>query len=97
MCSACGFPALAGHWSDAGVSSPGDKMRIRFTRLAIVNRLLKPYRLAAHDDGATPGFQLLAPDGARVMVKNLEELWKEAGRIAGTAVDPLSARALGDE
>lgn len=95
MCGACGFPSLPGHWTDAGASEPGDRLRLRFTRLAIVNRLLAPYRLSAHDDGATPGFQLMAPGGERVLVPNLEALWIEAARLAGTAIDPLSPYALG--
>lgn len=95
MCSACGFPAAPGHWTDAGATRPGDRMRVRFTRLAIVNRLLAPYGLSAHDDGATPGLQLFAPGGERVLVPDLEALWREAGRLARSAIDPLSDRALG--
>ena len=82
MCSACGFPSRPGHWTDAGVSNPGGRLRLRFTRLAIVNRLLTPYRLRAYDDGSTPGLQLMAPGGERVLVPDLEALWKEAARIA---------------
>jgi hypothetical protein len=94
MCSACGFPAKPGHWTDAGAKSPAEKVRLRFIRLASVNRLLAPWGLKAHDDGATPGLQLFAPDGARVLVDDLEGLWTEAARMAGEAIDPLSARAL---
>lgn len=96
MCSACGFPAAPGHWTDAGAATPGDRLRLRFVRLARVNRLLAPYGLAAHDDGATPGLQLVAPDGRRELVPDLEALWAAAARLAGAAVDPLSPRALGD-
>ncbi len=95
MCSACGFPALPGHWTDAGAQRPGSRVRLRFIRLAIVNRLLLPYRLSAYDDGVTPGLQLMAPDGERVLVADLDTLWKEAARLAGTPIDPLSPRALG--
>jgi hypothetical protein len=70
---------------------------VRFTRLAIVNRLLAPYRLSAHDDGSTPGLQLMASGGERVLVPDLEALWVEAARLAGMPIDPLSPRALGDE
>ena len=97
MCSACGFPSLPGHWTDAGALHAGSRLRLRFTRLAIINRLLAPYRLTAHDDGATPGLQLMAPGGERVLVADLEALWTEAARLAGAPIDPLSARALGDE
>jgi len=97
MCSACGFPAKPGHWTDAGASSPGEKLRLRFIRLASVNRLLAPWGLKAFDDGATPGLQIFAPGGARVMVDDLESLWVEAERMAGEAIDPLSPRALGHD
>ncbi|TPE49284.1 hypothetical protein [Amaricoccus solimangrovi] len=96
MCGACGFPTAAGHWTDAGAGSPGERLRLRFTRLARVNRLLAPYGLRAHDDGATPGLQLIAPDGRRELVPDLEALWGAAARLAGEPVDPLSARALGE-
>ena len=49
MCSACGFPAAPGHWTDAGAQGPGDRLRLRFLRLTAVNRLLAPYRLTAYD------------------------------------------------
>jgi hypothetical protein len=96
MCSACGFPAMPGHWTDAGAKTAGDRLRLRFIRLASVNRLLAPYGLTAHDDGATPGLQLIAPDGRRELVPDLEALWGAAARLAGAAVDPLSPRALGE-
>ena len=94
MCSACGFSAAPGHWTDAGATRPGDRMRVRFIRLAVVNRLLAPYGLSAHDDGATPGLQLFARDGARALVPDLDALWREAARMAGTPIDPLSDRSL---
>lgn len=95
MCSACGFPAAPGHWTDAGATRPGDRMRVRFIRLAVVNRLLAPYGLSAHDDGATPGLQLFNRTGDRVLVRDLDQLWSEAARLAGAAIDPLSERSLG--
>ena len=94
MCSACGFPARPGHWTDAGGATPGDRLRLRFTRLAAVNRLLAPYGLKAHDDGVTPGLQLFAPGGQRELVADLEALWQAAARMAGMPIDPLSERAL---
>ena len=72
MCNACGFPAAPGHWTDAGAISAGDRLRLRFARLAVVNRLLAPYGLSARDDGATPGLQLFAPGGEWVLVPDLD-------------------------
>lgn len=97
MCGACGFPSRPGNWTDAGAVDPGSRLRIRYARLAAVNRLLGAYGLRAHDDGATPGFQLMAPGGSCVLVPDLEALWMEAARMAGTPIDPLSAQVLGDE
>ena len=94
MCSACGFPAAPGHWTDAGAQDPASRLRLRFTRLAAVNRLLAPWGLKAHDDGATPGLQLFAPDGRRELVPDLEVLWTAAARLAGAPIDPLSPRAM---
>ncbi|VDC20123.1 hypothetical protein [Pseudogemmobacter humi] len=94
MCSACGFPARPGHWTDAGGATPGERLRLRLIRLAAVNRLLAAYGLSAHDDGVTPGLQLFAPGGARELVPDLDALWAAAARMAGAPVDPLSARAL---
>ncbi|MBY0134790.1 hypothetical protein [Paracoccus yeei] len=96
MCSACGFPAAPGHWTDAGAQTPGDRLRLRFARLGVVNRLLAPYGLKAWDDGATPGLQLFAPDGQRELVPDLAALWAVAERMAGRPIDPLSDRALAD-
>jgi hypothetical protein len=94
MCSACGFPAAPGHWTDAGAQSHGDRLRLRFQRVGTVNRLLKPYGLKAYDDGVTPGLQLFAPGGQRELVPDLDALWAAAARMVGTPVDPLSPRAL---
>ena len=94
MCNACGFPAAPGHWTDAGSVSAGDRLRLRFARLAVVNRLLAPYGLSARDDGATPGLQLFAPGGEWVLVPDLDALWREASRLARGPVDPMSDRAL---
>lgn len=94
MCSACGFPSRPGHWTDAGGVTPGERLRLRFARVAAINRLLAPYGLKAHDDGVTPGLQLFAPGGARELVADLEALWSAAARLVGQPIDPLSPRAL---
>jgi hypothetical protein len=92
MCSACGFPEIAGHWTDAGAKTPADRMRNRFLRLVAVNRMLAPLRLTAHDDGATPGFQLRTASGTVEIVPDLEALWAAAHRLSGQTVDPRRTR-----
>lgn len=95
MCGACGFPPAPGHWTDAGARAPGDRLRLRFARIASINRLLAPWHLTAYDDGVTPGLQLRGPDGRAELVPDLEALWTVAARLAGEPIDPLSARAIG--
>lgn len=90
MCSACGFPARPGHWTDAGLSTPGDRLRARFRRADILRQVLAPYGLTAHDDGVTTGLQLSTLSGAHVIVADLGALWAEAARLAGRPVDPLA-------
>lgn len=96
MCNACGNPAVPGHWTDAGAASPGDRLRARFHRVALLDRLLRPYGLAAHDGGVVPGITLSTLSGAHVMVQDLSELWQAAERLTGRAIDPLDPRYLGD-
>ena len=97
MCSACGFPSRPGHWTDAGGNTPGDRLRLRFIRVAAINRLLAPWGLKAYDDGVTPGLQLFAPGGARELVADLDSLWAAAARMAAGPVDPLSLTVLSND
>ncbi|MDO8882098.1 MAG: hypothetical protein U0934_00675 [Pseudotabrizicola sp.] len=96
MCNACGNPAAPGHWTDAGTTTPGDRLRARFHRAAVLRNVLRPYGLTAHDDGSVPGIQLSTLSGAVTMVDTLEDLWQEAERLAGRKIDPLDPRYLND-
>ncbi|MDR5651534.1 hypothetical protein [Ruixingdingia sedimenti] len=96
MCNACGNPAAPGHWTEAGAATPGDRLRARFHRAALLNRVLKPYGLMAHDDGVVPGIQIGTLSGARVIVDHLDHVWAECDRLLGHPVDPLDPRFLGD-
>jgi hypothetical protein len=97
MCNACGYPSIVGHWSDTGAATAGDRLRLRFERLAAINRLVAPYGLRAGDYGTTPGLQLFAAGGEWVLVEDIGALWTQAARLASCAIDPLSDRALGDD
>jgi len=96
MCNACGNPAAPGHWTEAGAATPGDRLRARFHRAALLNTVLKPYGLTAHDGGVVPGIQMGTLSGAQTIVHNLEEVWEEAARLAGAPIDPLDPRYLDD-
>ncbi|MEO0403069.1 MAG: hypothetical protein AAF214_11890 [Pseudomonadota bacterium] len=91
MCSACGYPAAPGHWTEAGAVTPHDRLRERFRRTALLHNMLKPQGIQIHDGGLVPGIQIKGPDGAETIVGNLEQLWIEVERILGRPFDPLQA------
>jgi hypothetical protein len=90
MCSACGYPAAPGHWTEAGAASIGDRLRARFRRAQILQRVLSPYGLKAHDGGLVPGIQLSTQTGDQAIVLDLTEVWLEAERMSGKTIDPLA-------
>ena len=90
MCNACGFPARAGHWTDAGLDTPHDRLRARFRRAKVLARELRPYGLTAYDDGVTNGVILSTLAGASVIVTDSALLWASVERLAGRAYDPLA-------
>ncbi len=93
MCSACGFPARPGHWTDAGLATPQDRLRARFHRAAILRRVLAGRGLTAHDDGAT-GLMLSTLGGAHVLVADADGLWDAVARLTGRPFDPLDPAFL---
>ena len=90
MCNACGYPARAGHWTDAGLDTPHDRLRARFRRAQVLARVLHPLGLTAHDDGVTDGMVLSTLSGASVIVTDPAQLWATIERLAGRAYDPLA-------
>ena len=94
MCNACGNPAVPGHWTDAGAATPGDRLRARFHRAGVLNAILRPYGLSAHDGGTVPGIHLSTLSGAQVIVPTLADVWSEAERLIGQPIDPLDPRYL---
>jgi hypothetical protein len=95
MCSSCGFPAAPGHWTEAGASATHDRLRARFRRAQILQAVLPRFGLTAHDSITVPGIQLSTLSGNHIIVRDLSEVWKEAERMTGAAIDPLDPRLIG--
>lgn len=95
MCSACGYPAAPGHWTEAGAADIGERLRARFRRSQILKRVLSPYGIQAHDGGLVPGIQLSTQTGDQAIVRDLTEVWIVAERMSGKTVDPLSPHFVG--
>jgi hypothetical protein len=96
MCSACGFPAAPGHWTEAGLANASDRLRARFRRAQVLQAILPAYGLTAHDGGQGTGIQLSTLSGNHVIVRDLAEVWTAAERLAGRKIDPLDPRFLSD-
>jgi hypothetical protein len=90
MCAACGYPVRSGHWTEAGLETAHDRLRARYTRVAVLGRVLRPLGLTAHDDGAGRGVMLSTLTGASVIITDPAELWPIVERLAGRPFDPLA-------
>jgi len=89
MCSACGFPATQGHWSEAGAGDAHQRVRARFIRARKLDAVLKRHGLSAYDDGQTPGIQVSDRTGRVVIARDLREVWIAVETLLGTPIDPL--------
>lgn len=96
MCSACGYPAAPGHWTEAGYASMPDRLRARFRRAQVLQKVLPSYGLTARDGALVPGIQISTLSGNQVIVRDLSEVWEAATKLTGQVIDPLDARFLGD-
>jgi hypothetical protein len=61
----------------------------------VLNAVLRPYGLTAHDGGLIPGIQIATLSGAQAIVDDLAGVWVAAERLTGVPVDPLDTRFLG--
>lgn len=97
MCGLCGILGDDGHWAD-GLVRPGDpptaaavprlRREARRQRLALGNKVLRPYGLSIADwQGAS--YVLTSRTGATEIVSGLSDLWSKAERLAGRPIDPL--------
>ena len=89
MCSACGYPAAPGHWTEAGAATPHDRLRERFRRVQVLQKVLKGTGVTAHDGGVIPGIQVISLSGAQTIVPDLEGVWREVEKLRGRPLDPL--------
>lgn len=89
MCNACGFPAAPGHWTEAGAATPHDRIRERFRRVQVLQKVLRGSGVTAHDGGVVPGIQVMSLSGAQTIVPDLEALWGEVEKLRGRPFDPL--------
>lgn len=89
MCSACGYPAAPGHWTEAGAATPHDRLRERFRRVQVLKAVLKGSGITAHDGGVIPGIQVISLSGAQTIVPDLEAVWREVEKLRGRPLDPL--------
>ena len=89
MCNACGFPAAPGHWTEAGAATPHDRLRERFRRVQVLQKVLQGSGVTAHDGGIVPGIQVMSLTGAQTIVPDLEALWGEVAKLRGRPFDPL--------
>jgi hypothetical protein len=97
MCNACGHPAAAGHWTEAGAATPPDRLRGRFRRAQVLQSVLRGSGLTAHDGTLVPGIQLATLTGDQAIVPDLEQVWIAAERMTGRVFDPLDPRFLDAE
>lgn len=95
MCSACGYPAAPGHWTEAGAATVSDRLRSRFRRAEVLQTVLSAYGLKAHDGGLVPGIQISNHFGNQAIARDLTEVWATAEQWTGQAIDPLDQRFIG--
>lgn len=93
MCSACGFPASVGHWTDAGGKTPQERLRIRFRRVDTLVKFLGPLGLGVRDLGTLPGIQLFDATGRQRHCATLEDVWHHVAELTGRPFDPLNINA----
>jgi hypothetical protein len=97
MCSACGFPAAPGHWTEAGAATTLERLRGRLRRAQVLQKILPSHNLTVHANIDVPGIQISTLSGSQSILRHLDEVWALAERINGAPVDPLDERFIGAE
>lgn len=96
MCGLCGVLGAEVHWSDgaaraeasAGGPAAPTRRQERYHRIAVANRVLRPYRLRLADF-AGQSYVLRSATGRQEVVPDLVGIWAAAERLAGRPCDPL--------
>lgn len=102
MCVLCGDLVGEVHWTERSLRqrSTGDssdeahRRQARFRRTRILNRVLAPYQLSTHEDLSGTQYVVSNGKGSEEVVRNLDELWAAADRLAHRSVDPLDVHLL---
>lgn len=96
MCGACGFPTTKGHWTEAGAATAHDRVRGRYRRAQVLQRILSPFGINAHDPIQTPGVVVSNMSGSHEIAADLSQVWAAAERLGGRVIDPLDACFTGE-
>jgi hypothetical protein len=99
MCGACGAISGGPDWIDRVGNPEGVSHRPGLTRgaerqrrIALVNMMLRPYRLQLSDTGSS--LALRGPTGRTELVETLAHVWTAADRVSSSVIDPLDDHLL---
>jgi hypothetical protein len=97
MCGLCGVFLTEGSWSDASVTSPvsGGRTRRheRLYRVALANRVLKPFGVTVSDwNGAS--YLVSDATGQTSIVESIAAVWPVAEQMRKRFIDPLDERVI---
>lgn len=91
MCGICGLLDNGPQWSDS-LRQDLPQRQLRLRQLALLNRALKPWRLTLSEFHNS--WLLASPTGQQAIAPSLDQLWKEAEKMARCSLDPLDERWL---
>lgn len=97
MCGLCGVFGTEEAWSDAGVTAVGEGGRTRrherLHRVAIANRVLKPFGMQVTDWNGV-SYTVRSQTGQTVIVNSIAEVWPAAEKFRRQVIDPLDPRVI---
>jgi hypothetical protein len=97
MCGLCGVFLTEGSWSDTPVTSPASGGRTRrherLHRVALANRVLKPFRASVTDWNGV-SYVVSDATGRSEIVESIAAVWPVAERMCKRPIDPLDERLI---